>query len=178
MPLAFCCMFVCVFVLIFGHFGYRLWCCSALWPVLVRTPRSKWLRNMKSISSWFTQQAFERESVCVCLPLQAVRGAAAGFQLHFGPGAGWSEGQAAGQSLQNPGWASEGPAEGEPGTHDASAQRWTLLASVFARFVTVVLLFSSWCACTTMWKTRPRRASQIYLQKCYFTTGQWHIYIY
>lgn len=56
------------------------------------------------------------EHLCVCLPLQAVRGAAAGFHLHFGPDAQWSEGQAAGQSLQTSAWTWEGPAEGESGT--------------------------------------------------------------
>lgn len=53
----------------------------------------------------------------VCLPLQAVRGAAAGFHLHVCPDARRAEGQAAGQSLQTSAGAEEGPAEGESGTH-------------------------------------------------------------
>lgn len=90
----------------------RRWCCSALWPVSVRMPRSKWLRDMKRVSAHGSYGKCLR----VCLPLQAVRGAAAGFHLHFHPEAQWSEGQAAGQSLQTSAWTQEGPAEGESGT--------------------------------------------------------------
>ncbi len=92
----------------------RPWCCSAPWRVSVRTPRSKSLVTLLLIHRPYRRS---RCFMSVCLPLQAVRGAAAGFHLHICPDACRAEGQAAGQSLQTPAEAAEGPAQGESGTH-------------------------------------------------------------
>lgn len=117
---------VCVCVCVYTSADFlscrRPWCCSAPWRASVRTLRSK---SLITLLLFHTQYRRSRCFTSVCLPLQAVWGAAAGLHLHVCPDARRAEGQAAGQSLQTPAGAAEGPAEGESGT------RLTHLCSVF-----------------------------------------------